>query len=54
MPEDSQKFWKIFGDAEKSQLENAECYNDAIYYREEIREQFKHGKISSRAPSDNI
>ena len=33
-----------------------ECYNDAIYYREEIREQFKHGKITlrQRAISDNI
>lgn len=33
-----------------------ECYNDAIYYREEIREQFKVGNITlrQRALSDNI
>ncbi|HPH03875.1 MAG TPA: biosynthetic arginine decarboxylase, partial [Spirochaetota bacterium] len=33
-----------------------ECYNDAVYYREEIREQFKHGNISlrQRALSDSI
>ncbi|KGE71433.1 biosynthetic arginine decarboxylase [Spirochaeta lutea] len=33
-----------------------ECYNDAIYYREEIREQFKHGNISlrQRAFADNL
>lgn len=28
-----------------------ECYNDAIYYRDEIRELFKHGKISLRERS---
>ena len=28
-----------------------ECYNDAIYYREEIRELFKHGSISLRERS---
>lgn len=33
-----------------------ECYNDAVYYREEIREQFKHGNITlrQRALSDSI
>jgi arginine decarboxylase len=33
-----------------------ECYNDAIYYRDEIREQFKVGNITlrQRALSDNI
>jgi arginine decarboxylase len=25
-----------------------ECYNDAIYYRDEIRQQFLHGKVSLR------
>ena len=25
-----------------------ECYNDALYYRDEIRDMFKHGKISLR------
>jgi arginine decarboxylase len=28
-----------------------ECYNDALYYRDEIRETFKHGKISLRERS---
>lgn len=28
-----------------------ECYNDALYYRDEIREHFKHGKISLRERS---
>jgi arginine decarboxylase len=28
-----------------------ECYNDALYYRDEIREMFKHGKISLRQRS---
>lgn len=28
-----------------------ECYNDALYYRDEIREMFKHGKISLRERS---
>lgn len=33
-----------------------ECYNDALYYRDEIREMFKHGKISLRelAASEKI
>jgi len=33
-----------------------ECYNDALYYRDEIRDMFKHGKISlrERAFSDKI
>lgn len=25
-----------------------ECYNDAIYYRDEVRQQFLHGKVSLR------
>lgn len=28
-----------------------ECYNDALYYRDEIRDMFKHGKISLRERS---
>lgn len=28
-----------------------ECYNDAIYYRDEIRDMFKHGRISLRERS---
>jgi arginine decarboxylase len=28
-----------------------ECYNDALYYRDEVRENFKHGKISLRERS---
>ncbi|POR04000.1 arginine decarboxylase [Alkalispirochaeta sphaeroplastigenens] len=33
-----------------------ECYNDAIYYREEIREEFEYGKITlrQRALADNL
>ena len=33
-----------------------ECYNDAIYYRDEIRQLFKHGNISlrERAMGENI
>lgn len=33
-----------------------ECYNDAIYYRDEIRQLFKHGSVSlrDRAISENI
>ena len=28
-----------------------ECYNDALYYRDEVREHFKHGKITLRERS---
>jgi len=28
-----------------------ECYNDALYYRDEVRETFKHGKMSLRERS---
>jgi arginine decarboxylase len=28
-----------------------ECYNDALYYRDEVRDLFKHGKISLRERS---
>ncbi len=28
-----------------------ECYNDALYYRDEVRELFRHGKISLRERS---
>ena len=28
-----------------------ECYNDALYYRDEIRDMFRHGKISLRERS---
>jgi len=33
-----------------------ECYNDALYYRDELRDMFKHGKISLRelAASEKI
>lgn len=33
-----------------------ECYNDAVYYREEIREEFQHGNVSlrQRALADNL
>lgn len=58
LPEDSpellENMWLVL---QSLTLKNVqECYNDAIYYREEIREQFKHGNISlrERALSDNI
>ncbi len=33
-----------------------ECYNDSIYYRDEVRELFRHGQISlrERALADNV
>ncbi len=31
-----------------SQKNIQECYNDALYYRDEIREMFKHGRMSLR------
>ncbi|MFW5693815.1 MAG: biosynthetic arginine decarboxylase [Alkalispirochaeta sp.] len=33
-----------------------ECYNDAVYYREEVREDFQHGHVSlrHRALSENL
>ncbi len=33
-----------------------ECYNDAVYYREEIREEFEHGNLTlrQRALADNL
>lgn len=31
-----------------SQKNIQECYNDALYYRDEVRASFKHGKISLR------
>lgn len=33
-----------------------ECYNDALYYRDEVRELFRHGQasLSDRAIADNI
>lgn len=31
-----------------SQKNIQECYNDALYYRDEIRDMFKHGRISLR------
>lgn len=58
LPEDSpellENLWFV---RQSMNLKNIqECYNDAIYYREEIREQFKVGNITlrQRALSDNI
>jgi len=53
-PELLENLWLV---RETLNLKNVqECYNDAIYYREEIREQFKVGNITlrQRALSDNI
>ncbi len=58
LPADSPEMLENLWHVRKSMtLKNTqECYNDAIYYREEIREQFKVGSITlrQRALADNI
>ncbi|NLV36832.1 MAG: biosynthetic arginine decarboxylase [Clostridiaceae bacterium] len=48
--EDAPEQLKNLFDVNKSlSLKNIqECYNDALYYRDEMRDMFKHGKISLR------
>ncbi len=48
--EDAPEQLKNLFDVNKSlTLKNIqECYNDALYYRDEMRDMFKHGKISLR------
>ena len=58
IPTDSPELLVNLWDVKKSlNLKNIqECYNDAVYYREEIREEFRHGNITlrQRALADNI
>jgi arginine decarboxylase len=56
-PDSSELLENLWHVRQSLNLKNVqECYNDAIYYREEIREQFKVGNINlrERALSDNI
>ena len=58
LPDDShEQIGNLYDVWKNMNLKNMqECYNDAIYYRDEIRELFKHGDISlrDRSMSDNI
>lgn len=45
----SEQIKNLFDVSKNLNLKNIqECYNDALYYRDEIRDQFKHGKLSLR------
>lgn len=46
--------WQVNQDIGERNLQ--ECYNDALYYRDEIRELFRrgHASLSERAMADNI
>ncbi|AHC15721.1 biosynthetic arginine decarboxylase [Salinispira pacifica] len=58
LPEDADEMlvnlWEILGYMNLKNMQ--ECYNDALYYRSEIRERFKHGQVSlrHRALGENI
>ena len=58
LPEDTNETIKNLHDTSKNiSLKNIqECYNDALYYRDQTREMFKHGKITlrERALSEKI
>ncbi len=58
LPEDTNETIKNLFEASKniSPKSIQECYNDALYYRDQTREMFKHGKISlrERALSEKI
>lgn len=48
----SEQIRNLFDVSRNLHLKNIqECYNDALYYRDEIRDMFKHGKISLRERS---
>lgn len=49
-----QHLWQVNTDIHDSNFQ--ECYNDALYYRDEIRELFRRGQasLSDRAIADNI
>jgi arginine decarboxylase len=45
----SEQIQNLFDVNKNLSLKNIqECYNDALYYRDEIRDMFKHGRISLR------
>jgi arginine decarboxylase len=46
--------WQVNQDIDKDNYQ--ECYNDAIYYRDEIRESFRRGqlRLSEQALGDNL
>ncbi|MDR2489584.1 MAG: biosynthetic arginine decarboxylase [Desulfovibrio sp.] len=45
-PEAARNLIQVLGGLTLRNLQ--ECYNDAIYYRDEVRQQFLHGKVSLR------
>jgi len=53
-PEVLENLWLARASITKRNIQ--ECYNDAVYYREECREQFKHGDITlrQRALAENL
>jgi arginine decarboxylase len=50
LPEDSHDFLiNLFSVFKNTTMDNLqECYNDALYYRDELRELFHHGQVSLR------
>ncbi len=51
-PTTSEQIKNLFDVYKNVSLKNIqECYNDALYYRDEIRDMFKHGRISLRERS---
>ncbi|HHW22162.1 MAG TPA: biosynthetic arginine decarboxylase [Clostridiaceae bacterium] len=46
LPEQIKNLYDVYRNISMKNLQ--ECYNDALYYRDEIRDLFKHGKISLR------
>lgn len=53
-PEGLENLWLVHKNLTLKNMQ--ECYNDAIYYRDEIREQFKLGSVTlrDRAMADNL
>ena len=49
VPEQIRNLFDVFKSISLKNLQ--ECYNDALYYRDEIRDMFKHGRISLRERS---
>lgn len=51
-PDTPEQIKNLFDVNKNLSLKNIqECYNDVLYYRDEIRDMFKHGKISLRERS---
>jgi len=48
-PEQIQNLYEVYKSLNLKNIQ--ECYNDALYYRDEIRDMFKHGRISLRERS---